>query len=131
MLKVDLHLVERRHHRRPLQIRRGAVFIGEDDSGNTLLRDPDAASSYDGRKRRWVIYSGYAEASKVPADGTAGCTTPSTSRRRAQPADAPVWEKDHLPNLTGTIWAWRPKGSIARGGERAEATGDYEPWTPE
>ncbi|MCA3752516.1 MAG: NADH:ubiquinone oxidoreductase subunit NDUFA12, partial [Phenylobacterium sp.] len=35
------------------------------------------------------------------------------------------------PNLTGTIHAWRPKGSITRGGERARATGDYEAWRPE
>ena len=42
-----------------------------------------------------------------------------------------VWEKDHLPNLTGTVLAWRPKGAISRGGERQAATGDYEAWKPE
>ena len=51
------------------------------------------------------------------------------------PTKAPLkrqaWEKDHLPNMTGTINAWRPKGSISRGGERQKATGDYEAWRPE
>ena len=42
-----------------------------------------------------------------------------------------AWEKDHRPNLTGTVHAWRPKGSIAQGGERDRATGDYQPWSPE
>jgi len=27
--------------------------------------------------------------------------------------------------------AYHPPGSILRGGRRARATGDYEPWTPE
>jgi NADH:ubiquinone oxidoreductase subunit len=42
-----------------------------------------------------------------------------------------VWEKDHLPNLTGTLEAWRPTGSISRTGERPRATGDYQAWTPD
>jgi NADH:ubiquinone oxidoreductase subunit len=27
--------------------------------------------------------------------------------------------------------AYHPPGSVLRGGQRARATGDYEPWTPE
>jgi NADH:ubiquinone oxidoreductase subunit len=43
-------------------------FVGEDDFGNRYyaaktIRDGDA-----GRQRRWVIYKGYAEPSKVPAE---------------------------------------------------------------
>ena len=41
------------------------------------------------------------------------------------------WQKDHLPNLTGTVYAYHPQGSLLRGGQRAPATGDYEPWQPE
>ncbi len=41
------------------------------------------------------------------------------------------WEKEHLPNMTGTPYAYHPPGSILRGGRRAPSTGDYEPWTPE
>jgi NADH:ubiquinone oxidoreductase subunit len=51
------------------------------------------------------------------------------------PDQAPLarkhWEKPHQPNLTGTVHAYRPPGSIARGGVRSPATGDYEAWTPE
>jgi NADH:ubiquinone oxidoreductase subunit len=42
-----------------------------------------------------------------------------------------AWEKPHMPNLTGTPRAYRPPGSVLRGGHRASATGDYEPWQPE
>jgi NADH:ubiquinone oxidoreductase subunit len=41
------------------------------------------------------------------------------------------WEKEHLPNLTGTAAAYRPPGSLLGGGQRAPATGDYEAWQPE
>ena len=48
--------------------RRG-VFVGKDELGNSYYEAKDDRDSYDkGRKRRWVVYNGYAEASKVPAD---------------------------------------------------------------
>ena len=40
------------------------------------------------------------------------------------------WQKEHLPNLTGTPAAYRPAGHTLEGGQRQPATGDYEPWTP-
>src|SRR3546814_7347583 len=44
--------------------------------------------------------------------------------------DRHPWQKDHQPNLTGTVQAYRPPGHTLKGGRRAPATGDYEPWTP-
>src|SRR3546814_186875 len=50
-------------------INRRGVFIGQDELGNRYFEAKDASDSYDvGRKRRWVIYTGYAEASKVSPD---------------------------------------------------------------
>jgi len=104
--------------------------VGEDEFGNRYYESRDNVS-YDGRKRRWVIFNGYAEASKVSPDwhGWLHYTFDEP------PSDAPlprqVWEKDYLPNLTGTPMAWRPQGSLARSGERPAATGDYEAWSPE
>ena len=46
------------------------------------------------------------------------------------PAPRRRWQKEHLPNQTGTKAAYRPQGSVLAGGRRAKATGDYEPWTP-
>ena len=39
--------------------------------------------------------------------------------------------KSYVPNLSGTPFAWRPKGSILRPGERPRATGDYQAWRPD
>ncbi|MGE3142221.1 MAG: NADH:ubiquinone oxidoreductase subunit NDUFA12 [Hyphomonadaceae bacterium] len=108
--------------------RRGR-FVGEDEQGNKYYEE--RRPSLDGRKRRYVIYSGLAEASRVPPDwhGWLHHTI------ELPPTEAPLprkpWEKPHRPNLTGTVMAYRPPGSIARGGVRAPATGDYEAWSPE
>ena len=105
-------------------------LVGTDEFGNRYYLSRDA-SSYDGRRRRWVVYKGYADASKVPPDwhGWLHYTfdePPTTAPLMRQP-----WERDHQPNLTGTTDAWRPKGSISRSGVRPRATGDYQSWTPD
>lgn len=96
--------------------------VGEDSQGNVYYQSKDG--------RRWVIYNGPAEASRVPAEwhGWLHRTTDILPTE----ADIPVrsWEKPHRPNLTGTAYAYAPKGAISEGGERARATGDYEAWKP-
>ena len=48
--------------------RRGR-FVGQDELGNKYYEARDDHDAYDkGRKRRWVIYKGYADASKVTPD---------------------------------------------------------------
>ena len=110
--------------------RRG-VEVGTDEFGNRYFEARDAKDSYDNRKRRWVIYDGYAEASKVPPDWHGWLRYTFDEPPTVSPLPRRSWEKGHLPNLTGTIHAWRPKGSISGKGVRDQATGDYLPWTPE
>lgn len=115
-----------------MHIARRGVKVGQDDYGNTYYEARDDKDSYDaGRKRRWVIYNGYAEASKVPPEWHGWLRYTFDEPPTVAPLLRRPWEKDHLPNLTGTVFAWRPKGSIARAGQRDSATGDYLPWTPE
>jgi len=38
---------------------------------------------------------------------------------------------EHRPNLTGTLHAYKPKGSLDRGGQRAKVASDYEAWSPD
>jgi NADH:ubiquinone oxidoreductase subunit len=113
------------------QIHRSSVFIGEDETGNRYFESRNKRFNYDGRNRRFVIYKGYPDASKVTPDWHGWLHHTFDEPPVRAPLKRRAWEKDHQPNLTGTVWAWRPKGSIARGGERAPATGDYQPWSPE
>lgn len=108
------------------------VFVGQDEYGNRYYEAKDTRDSWDAkRKRRWVIFNGYAEASKVPPDWHGWMHHTFEEPPTTEPLPRKAWEKEHRPNLSGTIYAYRPKGSLARGGERQRATGDYEAWTPE
>ncbi len=108
-------------------------LVGADAFGNRYYRERDGVRRDVGgldRQRRWVIYRGEPEASKVPPEWHAWLhhTTdePPLGARPRRP-----WLKEHVPNLTGTPYAYRPPGHEFRGGQRAKATGDYEPWRPE
>lgn len=112
-------------------VRTQGVQVGTDAYGNRYYEARTNKNSYDGRKRRWVIYDGYADASKVPPEWFGWLhhtfADPPTDETMRQPK----FGREHRPNMSGTPLAWRPPGSIARGGERARATGDYEAWRPE
>ena len=101
--------------------RRG-IKVGEDAQGNVFYTTRDG-------KKRWVIYAGEPEASRISADwhGWLHFTFDEN------PADAPLahkdWEKPHLDNMTGTALAYVPAGSIRR--EAPVERRDYEAWQPE
>ena len=112
-------------------IRKRAELVGEDAYGNRYYQARTNRDSYDGRLRRWVTYKGYADASKIPAEWHGWMHYTFDEPPTVAPFRLQAWEKDHLPNLTGTPYAYRPSGAIAQGGERPRATGDYEAWSPE
>jgi NADH:ubiquinone oxidoreductase subunit len=103
-------------------------YVGSDPYGNRYYRGP---SRIQGRKeRRWVMYKGEAEASKVPPEWHAWLhyTTEAVPVGGGKPKYS--WQREHLPNLSGTPAAYRPAGHTLEGGLRQPATGDYESWTP-
>ena len=107
------------------------VFVGQDEFGGRYYEAKDASDSYDNRKRRWVIFNGYAEASKVSPDWHGWLHHTFAEPPTKAPLKVKAWEALHLPNLTGTDLAFRPEGSLQRSGQRPRATGDYQAWTPE
>ena len=109
--------------------RRGRL-VGKDQDVNRYYESRDTVS-YDGRKRRWVLYNGYAEASKVPPDWHGWLHYTFDEPPTETPLPRRRWEKEHLPNLSGTPMAWKPQGSLAAEARRPAATGDYEAWKPE
>lgn len=106
-------------------------LVGKDSQGNCYYRtrggkiDPTL-----GFERRWVIYNGLAEASRIPPEWHGWIhhvvDVPPT-KENYQPRE---WQKPHVPNMTGTPAAYRPSGSTLASGRRPKATGDYQPWTP-
>jgi NADH:ubiquinone oxidoreductase subunit len=110
-------------------IGRRGVFVGEDEQGNRYYEERRA--SLEGRKRRYVTYKGLAEASCVPPDWHGWMHYTVAEPPTVAPLKRQPWEKAHMPNLTGTRWAYRPQGSLARGGVRQASSSDYEAWTPD
>ena len=107
---------------------RGKTKVGVDALGNVYWeggKDPN------GIPRRWVMYNGVNDASRVPPEWFSWLHHQIDSAPdQALPAPR-VWEQPAVPNQTGTELAYRPPGALERGGNRARGTGDYEAWTPD
>ncbi len=107
----------------------GAKPAGVDPDGNRYFRAKPRSGS--GRERRWVMYRGEPEASKIPPEwhGWIHHQTDAVPDNRG-PSRRRSWQKPPSPNPTGTEGAYRPPGHILAGGRRDRATGDYEAWMP-
>ncbi|MBT9385539.1 NADH:ubiquinone oxidoreductase subunit NDUFA12 [Pseudooceanicola sp. CBS1P-1] len=105
-----------------LYTKRKGQKVGEDSQGNVFYQLGDGA-------RRWVIYNGEVEASRIDPDWHGWLH----HTYDAPPTDKPLahkpWEKPHQENLTGTPLAYAPAGSIRRPEPRPRQ--DYEAWQPE
>jgi len=102
--------------------------VGTDAQGNSYYRGRKKLP--DGRERRWVIYAGANDASRVPAEWHGWLHGNFDGLPESNLPPARIWEADYTPNATGTPIAYRPAGALERGGQRAAATGDYEAWRP-
>lgn len=105
----------------------GKTRVGEDALGNVYYQ---GGKDVNGLPRRWVIYDGANDASRVAPEWFSWLHHQVDDvPERAMPA-AREWQKPAVPNMTGTALAYRPPGALEKGGRRAGATGDYEAWTP-
>jgi len=103
---------------------RNGKFVGEDIFANRYFQDKTGL-------RRWVLYKTIAEPSQVPAEWHGWLHHTYAEPPTIDPPKVQPWEKEHVPNLTGTPYAYRPSGSLLSSGQRPPATGDYEAWRPE
>lgn len=101
---------------------RKGIRVGEDAAGNIFYRSADG-------KRRWVIYNGEAEASRISPDWHGWLHHTFDLPPSKAPLPRKDWEEPHQPNLTGTAQAYVPAGSIRRAAPVVRR--DYEAWTPE
>jgi NADH:ubiquinone oxidoreductase subunit len=112
---------------------RNGEQVGTDFFGNKYYRakKPAKSTAFAGRERRWVIFEGENDASRVPAEwhGWLHSTFDGVPESFLPPPR--IWEVDYTPNETGTARAYLPQGALERGGKRAAATGDYEAWSPD
>lgn len=96
------------------------VLVGHDQFGNKYYTDRK-------NKRRWVLYKGIDEASKVPAEWHGWL---HYTHERPLVSNELSWQKHHLPNLTGTKYRYLPAAHNLRGAERKPVPLHYQPWQP-
>ena len=103
-------------------------YVGADSQGNRYYRERRTVNGR--RQKRWVLYKGEAEASRVPPEwhGWLHHTTDEPPPD-GLPARRP-WQRAHEANRSGTPLAYHPPGSTVGEGRRPRATGDYEAWRP-
>jgi NADH:ubiquinone oxidoreductase subunit len=105
--------------------RRHGREVGRDEEGNVYFQ---------GRKdpaRRWVIYNGSNDGSRVPPDWQLWLRGSIEELPGKALPPARHFQRKPTANLTGTMEAFRPGGSLGTNRVRPASTGDYEPWTPE
>ncbi|ABL69372.1 MULTISPECIES: NADH:ubiquinone oxidoreductase subunit NDUFA12 [Paracoccus] len=96
--------------------------VGEDDQGNVYYQSG-------GGKRRWVIYNGESEASRISPEWHGWLHHTYKEPPTAAPLAHKPWEKPHEPNLTGSSGAYHPAGSLYRA--QPVERRDYDAWQPE
>lgn len=99
--------------------------VGRDEFGNIYYR------SKKGAEKRWVVYSGSNDGSRVPPGWQLWLRGSIDELPDKALPPRRGFEKQPEPNATGTMAAFRPDGSLGSKRIRPAATGDYEPWIPE
>ena len=107
---------------------RKGVLFGTDSAGNRYYRGRRVRPGF--RERRWVVYNGAYDASKVPPEWFGWLHHQDAAPLPVASEFHKPWVTPHHPNLTGTAAAYRPPGHPLKGGQRSKVSGDYESWTP-
>ena len=112
---------------------RNGEQVGTDASGNRYFRGKKAHrdAKNQGRERRWVLYDGANDSSRVPAEWHGWLHGSGDDVPESHLPPPKIWEVDYTPNATGTAEKYLPQGALERGGKRVRASGDYESWTPD
>lgn len=98
--------------------------VGEDAAGNRYYQSRDG-------QRRWVLYKGANDASRVAPEWHGWLHHSYDALPEDVLPPARDWQGGEQGNMTGTAHRHLPAGAIERGGRRAPASGDYQPWTPD
>ena len=101
---------------------RHGKLVAQDADGNRFYQNSDGS-------RRWVIYQGDMEASRVTPEWHGWLHYTFDQPPTEAPLHRQPWEKSHSENLTGTDAAYVPEGSL-RSGQPVQRS-DYKAWKPE
>ncbi len=102
-----------------------AKNVGKDEYGNIYYTKKNLSRKNNYRERRFVLYKGIVEASKVPQEWNAwlhhATETPPSNQNKLS------WFKDHSPNLTGSPFAYEYKDKK----KTKKVKNIYSVWSPD
>ncbi len=102
-------------------------LVGTDGEGNRYYQDKRTTAGL--RRKRWVIYNGQVEASRVPPEWHGWLHHTVDTPPAQEGAVRKPWQKEHRPNLSGTPMAYRPAGhTLSTVGDKPQPR--YEAWRP-
>ena len=105
-------------------------YVGIDNDGNKYYSNSKNFKSTDAK--RWVIFRGEVEASKVPPHWHAWLHK-MTNNPPINYVPKYGWQKNHKPNQTGTNEAYYPEShplSKSNKSLQSKNNSDYESWKP-
>ena len=82
-------------------------FVGEDNMGNKYYTNSKNSSSINAK--RWVIYNGEIEASKIPNEWYSWMHFINNNIENTHQIKKYEWQKEHLSNQTGSENSYHPK----------------------
>jgi len=103
--------------------------VGQDQLGNVYYSGKPRRGYK--RDRRWVIYNGEVEATRVPPEWHNWLHHTTDILPQEQNPLRREWQKPPEKNMSGSTGAYVPPGHVLRGAQRQKATGDYQAWTPD
>ena len=97
------------------------ILVGTDNSKNKYYKNKDDT-------KRWVIYSGFVESTKVNPEWNnwlryTSLNSPSDKKKYK-------WQKEHLENLTGTPKAYNPSIREKHNNKKSKLN-EYKKWKPD
>lgn len=103
-------------------------FVGSDLYGNRYFHEKLLFSKRNRPLRRWVLYNGTPEASKIPAEWFGWLHF--THERPLMDREEYPWIQPHQQNLTGTPMAYNSSQQILKPSIAKFASKRYESWKP-
>lgn len=103
-------------------------YVGKDSERNKYYSDSKDFTSPNAK--RWVIYNGEIEASRVPPHWHAWLHK-MTNKPPINYIQKYKWQKKHQPNKTGTVDAYYPNSHpLSKNINENKKQSDYESWKP-
>ena len=96
-------------------------LVGEDELGNKYYQNK--------KGKRWVIYNGEVEASKIPNDWYSWMHHTNNKIENSHNLKKYKWQKNHLSNQTGTENAFDPEKNNTNDSSK-KRNDDYIKWSP-